>query len=180
MPPIRPAQRWRSRLCLRGRWWCGCSAIMPSCGIRRAHAHENGPGSFPAGSAKRLDRRASPARSTGSRFQRAAGIRCPEMVACNSTVCRDPKRAQLCTFGGLRVLAGYLAIDFRWKQIADLRCATHHCLLRGQSRPCRPRGQRPFFKCCTGGETHLGRGAGFCCVRKPTMPRHWKLTSDDP
>lgn len=40
---------------------------------------------------------ACPARFTALRFQRAAGIRCPEMVACNGTVCRDSKRAQLCT-----------------------------------------------------------------------------------
>ena len=33
---------------------------MPFCGIRRAYADENGPGDFPAGSAKRLDRSRNP------------------------------------------------------------------------------------------------------------------------
>jgi hypothetical protein len=64
---------------------------------------------------------ASPARFTGLRFQRAAGIRCPEMVACNSTACRDSKRAQLCTFGGLRVVVGYLAIDLRCERLPAIR-----------------------------------------------------------
>lgn len=56
---------------------------------------------------------ASPASFTGSRFQRAAGIRCSEMVACNGTVCRDLKRAQLCTSFSLRMAAGSPAFDRR-------------------------------------------------------------------
>jgi hypothetical protein len=48
------------RLCRKGQWWCGCSAIMPSCEIRRAHADENGPGDCFAGSARRLDRSGKP------------------------------------------------------------------------------------------------------------------------
>jgi hypothetical protein len=35
------------------------------------------------------------------------------IIAQDDVTCRDSKRAQLCIFGGLRVVAGYLAIDLR-------------------------------------------------------------------